>query len=287
MRACSDPCGAVIIFGRVGFDEGNEILHSARWERFVDRQHYHCGGRDRDRLEIPDRIIGNSVVKAWICCECNSIDDKDRIAVRRRLRRATRTDIAARAGHILDVELLAEPLGQLLCDKPPDRVSLTAGRKRHDNAHWPGRVLLRPRNARDRWQRGSARGQTENISAGKFHHVALPERLCSRRSAAHYSHCESVWMSVYGRLCCKRPKTSVEHFLARRQSKSRPPIDMASGSLPKSPVSSSPWDEVPHMFTRKPRLRPAKFSNPGAKRLLQHNRSGAEELDLISSAFLQ
>src|SRR5215204_5273058 len=198
MRACSDPCGAVIIFGRVGFDEGNEILHSARRERFVDRQHYHCGGGDRDRIEIPDRIIGNSVVKAWICCECNSIDDKDRIAVRRRLRRATRADIAARAGHILDVELLAEPLGQLLCDKPPDRVSLTAGRKRHDNAHWPGRVRLRPRNARDRWQRGSARGQTEKISAGKFHHVAFPERLCSRRSAAHYSHCESVWMSVYG-----------------------------------------------------------------------------------------
>src|SRR5215211_2397165 len=83
-------------------------------------------------------------------------------------------------------------------------------------------------------------------------------------------------MSVYGRLCCKRPKTSGEHFLARRQSKSRPPIDMASGSLPKSPVSSSPWDEVPHMFTRKPRLRPAKFSNPGAKRLLQHNRPNPE-----------
>src|SRR5215208_6846620 len=77
--------------------------------------------------------------------------------------------------------------------------------------------------------------------------------------------------SRLGRLCCKRPKTSGEHFLARRQSKSRPPIDMASGCLPKSPVSSSPWDEVPHMFTRKPRLRPAKFSNPGAKRLLQHN----------------
>jgi hypothetical protein len=31
--------------------------------------------------------------------------------------------------------------------------------------------------------------------------------------------------------------------------------DIASGSLPRSPVSLSPGDEVPHMFTQKPRLR--------------------------------
>src|SRR4051812_4229965 len=51
---------------------------------------------------------------------------------------------------------------------------------------------------------------------------------------------------------------------------------MASGSPRKSPVSSSPCDEVPHIFSRKSRLRPAKFSCPGAKRLLQHNRPNSD-----------
>jgi hypothetical protein len=38
-------------------------------------------------------------------------------------------------------------------------------------------------------------------------------------------------------------------------------------------VSLSPGDEVPHMFTRKPRLQLEKFAINGAKRLLQHNRA--------------
>jgi hypothetical protein len=44
---------------------------------------------------------------------------------------------------------------------------------------------------------------------------------------------------------------------------------VASGSLPKSPVSLSPGDEVPRMFTRKPRLQLEIFAMNGAKRLLQ------------------
>jgi hypothetical protein len=36
-------------------------------------------------------------------------------------------------------------------------------------------------------------------------------------------------------------------------------------------VSLSPGDEVPQMFTRKPRLQLEKFAINGAKRLLQHN----------------
>src|SRR5215510_7136769 len=42
--------------------------------------------------------------------------------------------------------------------------------------------------------------------------------------------------------------------------------------ITKSPVSLSQGDEVPHIFTRKPRPRPAEFSVTSAKRLLQQNR---------------
>jgi hypothetical protein len=66
-------------------------------------------------------------------------------------------------------------------------------------------------------------------------------------------------------------KTPGDKFPARRPNKPRSLIDVASGSSPKSPVSLSPGDEVPHMFTRKPRLRLEKFAIIGAKGLLQQN----------------
>jgi hypothetical protein len=54
-------------------------------------------------------------------------------------------------------------------------------------------------------------------------------------------------------------------------------------ALPKSPVSLSRGDEVPHIFTRKPRPRPAEFSVTSAKRLLQQNRPEGEVLRCVSN----
>src|ERR1700730_10021437 len=66
--------------------------------------------------------------------------------------------------------------------------------------------------------------------------------------------------SALGRFCCKSLKTPGDKVPARRPNKPRSLIDVASGSSPKSPVSLSPGDEVPHMVTRKPRLRLEKFA---------------------------
>jgi hypothetical protein len=84
------------------------------------------------------------------------------------------------------------------------------------------------------------------------------------------------WLSAFDRYCCKSPKLTGDNFLARRRSESRLLIEMAPGLLPKSPVSLSPGDEVPHMFTRKPRLRLGKIVISSAKRLLQHYRPTAD-----------
>src|SRR5262244_4040405 len=78
-------------------------------------------------------------------------------------------------------------------------------------------------------------------------------------------------MSGYGRLCCKSPKLPGDKFPAVRRSDRRPPICVVSITLPRSPVSLSSGDEVPHIFTRKSRLQPGKILTTGAKRLLQHN----------------
>jgi hypothetical protein len=50
-------------------------------------------------------------------------------------------------------------------------------------------------------------------------------------------------------------------------------IRVTSVALPKSPTSLACDDEVPQIFTRKPRLRPLEFLTPSAKRLLQHYRA--------------
>ena len=51
--------------------------------------------------------------------------------------------------------------------------------------------------------------------------------------------------------------------------------------LPRSPVSLSSGDEVPHIFTRKSRLQLGELLITSAKRLLQHN---LPEADICSAA---
>src|ERR1019366_3610009 len=52
---------------------------------------------------------------------------------------------------------------------------------------------------------------------------------------------------------------------------------MASDLLPKSPVSSSLCNEVPHIFIPKSHLEPREFLISSAKRLLQQNRTIADK----------
>src|SRR5262245_5448222 len=44
-------------------------------------------------------------------------------------------------------------------------------------------------------------------------------------------------------------KSPDDNFPAKRRSDHRPPISAASNALPRSPVSLSSGDEVPHVFT--------------------------------------
>src|SRR5262249_17979510 len=75
--------------------------------------------------------------------------------------------------------------------------------------------------------------------------------------------------SALGRYCCKSPKLPGDNFPAIRRSDRRPPICAVSITLPRSLVSLSSGDEVPHIFTRKSRLQPGEFLITSAKRLLQ------------------
>src|SRR5262245_4095889 len=86
----------------------------------------------------------------------------------------------------------------------------------------------------------------------------------------------AVHESAYGRYCCKSPKLPGAKFSRCKKSDRLPPICVASITLPRSPVSLSSGDEVPHIFTQKSRLKPGEFLITRGKRLLQHNRHKAE-----------
>jgi hypothetical protein len=81
------------------------------------------------------------------------------------------SDIAARAGDVLDIDLLAELLGQLLRHEPREGVGHPAGRKCNDRPHRPCRIGLRFRDPRHSRQRGSACREMQELATGKFHDV--------------------------------------------------------------------------------------------------------------------
>ena len=73
------------------------------------------------------------------------------------------------------------------------------------------------------------------------------------------------------RYCCKSPKLPGANFSAVKKLDRRPPVDVASITLPRSPASLSSGNEVPHIFTRKSRVQPKEILIVSAKRLLQQN----------------
>src|SRR5262245_16579930 len=121
-----------------------------------------------DRRSVLDEIEIELIVK-HVGDPVSGNDQKQRMAVGGRTRHYLGGDLPLRARSILDDEWLAETLRQPLTNQAREDVGWTAGREADDDADRPRRVGLRESEARDYRQRGGARGQTEKISAGKFH----------------------------------------------------------------------------------------------------------------------
>ena len=121
------------------------------------------------------------------------------------------------------------------------------------------RKLRQDYNNPARWQDNLEHLLSER-SRAVTHHTALPMPRCP------------LHMSAECRLCCKSRKLQGSEFFAKTQSGRQSPIRITSFALPKSPMSLTRGDEVPHVLTRKSRLQPAEFLITSAKRLLQHNR---------------
>src|SRR5262249_14817355 len=83
-----------------------------------------------------------------------------------------RAEVAAASRAVFYDEWLAEPLRKQLTEQPTMDIVRASRGERDDDPHRPRWVGLRPRDARDGRQRGSADGQMQEFAAGKFHGIA-------------------------------------------------------------------------------------------------------------------
>ena len=125
---------------------GDELGHRLGWKRWIDLHDIWNADDARDGRDVADEIEIELVVERRVVRVRTGGQEK-RIAVRRRAHDGFSSDIATAARPILDDELLAEPLGQRLCDQPREDVGPTARGKANDDAHRPRRIGLRPSEA--------------------------------------------------------------------------------------------------------------------------------------------
>src|SRR6516162_3197377 len=187
-----------------------------------------CGTR---MMLATGAISRNEVVVEFFeqCCIdcCGSADHEERIAVCRRTHDRLYTDIATTAGTVLDEELLTEPLRQQLTNEARGNVVHATGCKWENDAHRPRRIGLCPRDAREHRQRGSAGGQMEKISAGKFHFepLSLPKTRFVRidGEARQGSDTQQCLRTARSGVCRVRPcqarGASAPHYSSWRNSK--------------------------------------------------------------------
>src|SRR5262245_4851003 len=135
-------------------------LTSALRDRWVRTRAY--------RRDVAEKRETKVVVKRRVDRR-RRVNHEECVAVWRRLHDYLGSDIGAGACPILDDERLAEALGELLADQARDNVSSAAGGITDNDAHRPRWIGFRLRQPRDGRQHGSARGQMQKLSAGKFH----------------------------------------------------------------------------------------------------------------------
>src|SRR5262245_2324449 len=127
----------------------------------------------RDRGDVADQIE----IELFVECSVDSVHrsgHKERIPVRGRVYDRLGGDIASRARPIPDDKLLTETLRQPLSYQARHDVGGTTGGKSDNDAHRPGRIALRPSDARDSREPGNTRCKMKKSTARHVHGVQPP-----------------------------------------------------------------------------------------------------------------
>src|ERR1051325_2414688 len=99
----------------------------------------------------------------------HSTDEEECVAIRRRSHDCFGANIPPAARPVLDDKWLAEPLRQPITHQARENVGDAARSEWNNQAYRARRITLRTCDARESREGGSARGQGQKLSAGKFH----------------------------------------------------------------------------------------------------------------------
>src|SRR5262249_52518769 len=168
MRLCPNPSGSVVVFSRVGFDEGDEVLDARCRHRRVDYESGGCHHCKRYWREVLLRVVRYFSVGVRVH-DKGAKRKEYGITVGCGPRRLAHANIAAGPSDVLDIELLPETFAELLSGNRREDIGASAGREWHNQAHCTRRIGLPESDARDDRQRRSARCQMQKISTRKFH----------------------------------------------------------------------------------------------------------------------
>jgi hypothetical protein len=177
----------VVEHARPGLRERDQVLHRLRRHAGVEREHEGRAAQHRDRREILDRIIGDGGEARGHRMRAG-IGEPQRMAVRLRARDLRGAEAATAADAVLDHELLAQALAELLRDQARHGVGAAPGRERHDEADRPfrpahvGGLRLRRACRNEPRQRGrnQANGQAIHglASSGRIHRPQSWQPAC-------------------------------------------------------------------------------------------------------------
>src|SRR5262249_44140172 len=153
---------------RIGLQPGDQSAQIVRRQILLRGDQPRRVDDPRDRLEIREHIVGKLIDRP-----VDDVRDEgpvdDGVAVGRRASDPAGPDAARCAGYVLYHNRLSERRPHALGDEARVGVHRPAGRDRHYHGYRTRGKGLRPRQPRDGRQRGRACGQTQKISAGKFH----------------------------------------------------------------------------------------------------------------------
>src|SRR5260370_391710 len=134
--ASAEPiAGPPPLKGREGFAD--------RWpgQRGMAGEHRGRAHGEGEGIEIRGGVVRHVRIERGINEVVRTVDENG-VSVRCRLRGATRPDISASAGDVLDLELHAQLLGELLRHQAGEYVGWTGGSDRHEHHPPPPRVSL-------------------------------------------------------------------------------------------------------------------------------------------------
>ena len=143
-------------FARFALREREQFLEVLGREVAVDHQHVLGGGHHADRCQVLQRVVRHLGRQRRVDRQRHGLQ-ADRVAVGRRLGDRIHTEVASRAGLVLDEHRFAECLAPLVGDQAPDDVGAAAGGVGHNQLDGPFGVVLGPRRrrAKGRQRKGS------------------------------------------------------------------------------------------------------------------------------------